>query len=367
MKAAVLLRHNAPFEVRDYPLLPLPPGMASVSLVTSGLCGTDVHIWEGAIAFQGPMILGHELIGRVTGFGDGSRMDCTGQPLREGDVAAVNVIEPCGKCVLCREDGAASCLHLGESLTYTHSPEAPPHLYGGFAEANVSPARYLHRLPQGLPPDVAAAFLCAGPTVICGMRYAGGVRPGDQVVVQGAGPVGLFAAFFARRCGAASVTVIASGSNQKRLELARAFSDGSVLDIRAVSVEDRRQHVLDATGGIGADLIIEATGNPSAIPEGLGLLRPRGRYVWAGQYSDRGAVPIPTHVITFNALQLFGTAQFTVRDRQDYFQFLLEHPEDWDHARDTVTHRFRIDQVNDAFASARSGEAVKILFVPDGK
>lgn len=361
--SAVFVGPKQPLEIRSYPLPTAVPEQAVVLLETSGICGTDVHIIEGALPMPAPIILGHEMLASIHEIGPGSARDCLGEPLVPGDLVAVNVVEPCGHCLLCETGGSASCLHLGESLTYTRSCDEPPHLFGGFAEASVCPTRYLHRLPKELPADIAAVFLCAGPTVIRGMRYAGGVKVGERVVVQGAGPVGLFATLYARRMGAGKVAVIASGSNPLRLDLARAMGADLVLDIRQTCVEERRQAIANLFDGCGADLVIEGCGNPEAIPEGLPLLRPRGRYVWAGQYSDRGSVPLPTHLITFQALQIIGTAQFDSQDRADYFRFMLDVKEEWDAVRRVVTHRLPVARANEALDAAGSGAAVKVLLI----
>jgi len=363
--AAVFEKAGQPLQVREYPLLTPEADMASVDLVCSGICGTDVHIWEGAIAFSGPMILGHEFLGRVRALGkpeaQAAPTDCMGQMTRVGDLAAVNVIEPCGECLLCRTGGAASCLRLAESLTYTRSPEEPPHLFGGYAEATVCPTRFLHRLPDGLPPEVAATFLCAGPTIVRAMTYGGGVAEGEHVVVQGSGPVGLFASLWAARHGAGSVTLIGSSSHPERLPLAAGLGANRTLDIRTTGPQERRDAVLEATGGVGADLVIECSGSPQAMPEGLALLRPRGRYLLAGQYSDRGLVPVPAHLITFNALQVLGSAQFTSEDRQEYFEFMLRIPDAWEVVLRAITHRFPVAQADEALQTVRQGRAVKAL------
>lgn len=364
MKAAVFTKPRSPLVIHDYPLPRAKPGMAVVNLVCSGLCGTDIHIWEGALEFAGPIVIGHEFVGRIAQLGEGAHTDCLGQTIRPGDLVVANVVEPCGVCALCSTGGEASCLRLSDSLTYTRSVLEPPHFHGGFAEVTVVPTRYLHRLPDAIPPFVAAAFLCAGPTVIRGLTYAGGIQPGEHVVIQGSGPVGLFAVLIAKQCGAASVTMIGSGSHPLRLELARALGAGTVLDIRATTVEQRRKQVLEQTGGIGADMIIEGAGHPDAIPEGLGLLRPRGRYVWAGQYSDRGPVLFPTHAVTLNALQIIGSAQFTVADRVAYFELLEQTRDQWPDISRVVTDRFYIDEINEAFAKARQGGSIKTVFVP---
>ncbi len=115
MKAAIFIKANSPLHIREYPQTDPQPGQALIQLETSGLCGTDIHIWDGAIPMQDKVILGHEYIGRIEAFGTGERFDCLGTSLEIGDLVAVNVIDPCDKCLLCLTGGAASCLPKGRT------------------------------------------------------------------------------------------------------------------------------------------------------------------------------------------------------------------------------------------------------------
>jgi L-iditol 2-dehydrogenase len=116
---------------------------------------------------------------------------------------------------------------------------------------------------------------------------------GDVVVVQGSGPVGLSAAAFAARRGAGAVIVI--GAPKARLSLAEQLGADTVLLLDQDAVEARRDAIGNHSGGRGADVIIEASGNPAAVTEGLDLLRDGGTYVVAGHYTDAGSVPINPH------------------------------------------------------------------------
>jgi L-iditol 2-dehydrogenase len=116
---------------------------------------------------------------------------------------------------------------------------------------------------------------------------------GDVVVVQGAGAVGLSAAAFAALRGAATVIVI--GAPAARLELARALGADVTLHLSERSADEREAAVRELTGGRGADVVIEAAGNPAAVPEGFRLLRDGGTYVVAGHYTDVGSVTVNFH------------------------------------------------------------------------
>jgi L-iditol 2-dehydrogenase len=148
------------------------------------------------------------------------------------------------------------------------------------------------------PPDGLAAedFMGGG----CGLPTAfhaierGGVALADTVVVQGTGPVGLNAAIFAQLAGAARILAI--GAPAARLEAARRLGAEDVLDVTAVADPAARvRWVLDRTGGRGADLVVEASGNPAAVVEGLEMTRDAGRYVVVGQYTDAGDVSLNPH------------------------------------------------------------------------
>jgi threonine dehydrogenase-like Zn-dependent dehydrogenase len=116
---------------------------------------------------------------------------------------------------------------------------------------------------------------------------------GDTVVIQGSGPVGLSAAAFATLRGAGRVIVI--GAPAARLELAVAMGADEVLSVETDSPEDRLEVVRSQTDGRGADVVIEASGNPTAVPEGIRLVRDGGTYVIAGHYTDVGSVSINPH------------------------------------------------------------------------
>ena len=214
-------------------------------------------------------------------------------------------------------------------VTNAGDPDDAPHFHGGFAEYLHQPAHTLVRVPEGVDPLAAASFACAGPTVIRAFTYGGGVEKGEIVVVQGLGPVGLFAVAWAASKGC-KVVAVGSGKSPERMDKAERLGAETVFDYRTVSAEERQKKVLAIASemgrGNGADVVFEASGAPSAIPDGMNLLRTRGRYFIPGQYSSSGKVEISPELITFKALQLIGSGQYTMGDILAYIDFLMDNP-----------------------------------------
>src|SRR5262249_17324473 len=157
----------------------------------------------------------------------------------------------------------------------------------GWAERiEILPGVKVLPLPDGVEPLDFMGGGCGLPTGFHAVERAG-IAMGDSVVVQGSGPVGLNAAIFAQLAGA--LRVFGGGAPRARLDAARKLGAEDVLDITEMSSPvERAAWVRDRTGGRGADVVIEASGNPAAVPEGLEMLRDAGRYVVVGQYTDAG-------------------------------------------------------------------------------
>lgn len=363
-QAAVFTGPNQPLAIRAYPVTPPRGNYVLLGLLRSGICGTDVHIAEGRLAIPAPFIPGHEFVGTVRALGPRAKTDALGQPLREGDTVMACVAKPCGHCFNCAQDETASCLAFG--VTYLKDPDHSPHFFGGYGEVLYHPAAGLLRVPQGLDLDAVSAFPCAGPTVIRAMDFAGQLAKGELVVVQGAGPVGLFAVAWAAKAGC-TVVSIASGSNPRRMALARKLGAQVVLDYRKTTVDERRARVLKIAAklkrGDGADVVVEASGVPSAIPEGLGLVRTLGRYLVPGQYSASGGVEIQPQLITFKAIKIVGSGQYKVSDLRTYLRFLRKYPDIQRAFAQCITHRYRIADANVALTDAAAGRSVKGVFV----
>lgn len=292
IRAAVLAAPRAPIELRDLADPAIESGGVLLETVVSEVCGTDVHLFHGRLAgVPYPIIPGHVSVGRVIALNRiGS--DALDAPLSEGDlVTFYDVHEVCGACYHCTVARQPNRCPSRKIYGITYSADDGP--LGGWAERiYLKPGVRIVRIPDGLGPEVVIGGGCGLFTGFAAVERSD-LAMGDVVVVQGAGPVGLAAAAFAALRGASVVVVI--GAPEPRLDLATALGADVVLPLER-SVDERREAVLALTAGRGADVVIEASGNPAAIREALDLLRDGGVYVIAGHYTDTGTTEINPHL-----------------------------------------------------------------------
>ena len=360
-KAAVLARFQEPLEVREYPAPErLDAGAALVRVEMAGICGTDVHLWQGQLPIPVPVILGHETVGRIAVLGEGLEKDWLGRPLAVGDRVAWASSIVCGSCYYCRVKRQPTRCLARKAYGISYCADEPPHLHGGYAEYIVLlPGTAIFRLPESLATESVVGAGCALWTVIHGVERMG-IGWGDVVVVQGSGPVGLAAVAVAREAGASRIIV--TGGPEHRLERVRRFGADVTIDVEAH--RDRKGMVLEATpGGYGADVVMECVGHPAAVAEGMEYCRDGAKMLVLGQYGDAGPTPINPHAITRKQLQLQGSWGFEPRHVLGALEFLERSGERYPFAG-TVTHRFGIEQANEALEATRTWASGKSVIVP---
>src|SRR5688500_6908027 len=208
---------------------------------------------------------------------------------------------------------------------YGITDSAAEGLFGGWAEAiYLEPGVAVARLPDAISLDDYIGGGCGLLTAVHIAERAE-IRLGDAVVVQGVGAVGLGAIALARIAGAS--LIIAIGAPEGRLALARDMGADIALDLTRTTPEHRRQAVLDATSGEGADAVLEAAGAAAAISEGLDLARVGGRYVIAGHYTDVGPSTVNAHQqINRKHLEIRGSWGSEARHFLRALSILERHP-----------------------------------------
>lgn len=288
-RAVVIPDPNAPIEIRTFPEPIVEPGAVVLQGLLAEVCGTDVHLWRGRLAgVPYPLIPGHVAVGRVLRTG-GEVRDIEGAQIAPGDlVTFLDVHETCHACWYCLVAKASTRCPSRKVYGITYGAEDG--LLGGWSDTiYLKPGVKVVRLRGAVTPELWMAAGCALPTALHAVDLAG-VRLGDRVLVQGAGPVGLAACALATASGAVWVGVVDRAAN--RLAAARrmgadaafALDDNPVPAVRA------------ATSGRGPDVVIEASGSPDAVPMGCEVARDGGRYVVVGQYTDHGSVEVNPHL-----------------------------------------------------------------------
>jgi L-iditol 2-dehydrogenase len=363
---------GADFVIREHELPKVEPDTALMKIEMCGLCGTDVHYWQGhkpTIGLIWPGVMGHEIVGTLVEIGEGYyEKDSLGKSLKVGDrivpAPLVNsgfdfyqtfVGEPV------KDEHAAAYGHLGDG---------PPYHHGGYAE-------YLYLfLPNtlvfktDLPPEVAVMLEPMSIAVNAINKI--GIRPGEVVVVQGAGPIGLMNVSCAKLSGASKV--IAVDMIPERLELAMKLGADVTINIEEVpDKEDRVKMVhAESTGGRGADVVLQCVGVPAAVPEGIDYLRFGGRFCEEGHFSDSGTVEInPCLHFCSKLITLVGAWSSTP---ETFVQSLnLMERMDFPYG-DVVTHRLSLEQTTEGFRALATDKiidgraAVKAVTAPwEGK
>ncbi len=358
-KAAVFMGALKDFEVREFDVVPAPKGYGRMELIASGVCGTDIHIHNGKLNAGVPSIIGHEFVGRITDIDESAS-----QGLAVGDAVIADIAAPCGECILCKNGDDANCVNM--KVTNGGSIEVSPYLYGGYSEVNFTPVTNLIKIPADIDPIVATTFACPGPTAIHGfcLAHKAGVDISkvNVAVVQGLGPVGTFAVMYLKKCGVKKVYAITAGDNLKREELALSIGADKVFNLTRSGAEAITAELKKENGGLGVDLCFEASGAPAAVPQGFDILRNRGVYIIPGQYSASGSVEIQPQLITFKALHIIGSSQYSISDVEKYLEFLGNN-KDLFPLIAQLSSRYSVSQVNEAFKDAKSGNNVKTLLI----
>lgn len=358
-KAAVLLGPGKGYEIQEFEVPTPEPGGIVVKVSMGGICGSDLHIWRGdspVFAAMAGNVAGHEMTGRVHSLGAGVSTDSLGQPLKEGDRIAYAYFYPCGRCYQCNRSEFAACPNklatMGPSIS---------RFSGAYGEYYyLKPGGWVFKVPDAISDEMATPVNCALSQVTYGLQRAG-MRYGDTVVVQGAGGLGMNAIAVAKEMGANAV--IAIDGVPSRLELAKRFGADEVIDITQVaSPMDRIARVRQLTGNRGGDIVVEVVGVPDVINEGLGMLREGGTYLEMGNISFGRTAQIDPSTLVWGSKSIQGVIMYDPWVIPQALDFLVRTKDRYPHG-DVVSHKFKLDEINEAFQNSewmREGEATKV-------
>lgn len=257
-----------------------------VEVERCGICGTDAHIVHGAFPVPNvPLIIGHEFAGKIAEVGN----DVTN--VQTGDRVTVDINMACGTCYFCRRNSKLLCQNLQQLGVHTA---------GAMAEYVRAPAENVYRLPDSMSLGDAAFVEPLACTIHGQDRVS--VNIGDTVVIIGGGPTGLAHVALAKLRGATRIIVSARhSSRQKRAEQLGADividpTEGTVI-----------QEVLEATDGLGADVVIEAVGSAQTYVDALNMVRSGGRVLAYGAAPQEAEIPLRPFDVFSKELSIVGS------------------------------------------------------------
>lgn len=363
-KAVVLEKFNEPLKIRTYPI-PEKMGEGSILVKTSyaGICGTDIHLQHGKLDIPTPIILGHEAVGRVDKIGGGTGVeDINGEEIGEGDLIGWVPGMACGECYWCKIVGKRNLCQNRRSYGVTISSKNPPHLFGGWSEyVYLEPGVSKMKIPGDVTAKEVIALGCGGPTSAHGVIFNTKMEPGDTVVVQGSGPVGIAASLYARLSGAKKIIIV--GGPKKRLDILKENGIGSK-HINIFEVEDPKDRIKavlnETTLGRGAEVVLECVGFPQAVKEGWEMVKRNGKYLVLGHYADEGPIELNPHIITQKEMKVYGSWGWCEPHYKKFVE-LLPRLKKLFPLEDLVTE-FSLEEANEAIAKVESGELIKGVF-----
>ena len=261
---AVFFEGNRTFRVGESVAVEPGAGQVQIRVSFCGICGTDLHLFHGAMAHRLtlPHVMGHEMSGTIASVGSGVA------GWHAGDRVTVRPLDPCGHCPAC----VAGHSHICHNLKFI-GIDTPGALQGIWTV----PAHTLHRLPDSL--GLREGAMVEPVAVACHDVRMSDLRDGEFAAVIGGGPIGILVALVAQARGA---RVVLAEVNQFRLQLARDLGIDAVNPLET----DLPQLVSDRTGGAGADVVFEVSGSQAGADTMTKLPRTRGRIVVVAIYAE---------------------------------------------------------------------------------
>jgi threonine 3-dehydrogenase len=308
-----------------------------IKVLRTGICGTDVHIYKwnewAQATIPVPMTIGHEFVGRIVETGSNV------SDFFPGDLVSGEGHVVCGRCRNCLAGRRHLCAHtLGVGVNRS----------GAFAEYIALPMTNIWRHHESVPLDVAAIFDPFGNAVHTALTFP---VLGEDVLITGAGPIGIMAAAVARHAGARYTVV--TDVNPYRLDLARKLGVTLAVDVRETSLQDVQKH-LGMTEGF--DVGLEMSGNPAALRDMIANMSHGARIAMLGIPS--GEMSMDWHTVIFNMLTIKGIYGREMYETWYKMTVMLQSGLD---ITPVITHRFPYTEFESGFAAMLSGNSGKVI------
>lgn len=331
---------NVELRELEKPFLPAEDWVL-IKVRAAGICGTDVHVWQDKFMYWPPVILGHEFSGEVVEAGK----NCA--KYKAGDrVVAEPQIKNCGICEFCRSGRTHLCMEKWTLGWRTN---------GSMCEYVAAPEKFLHKIPDGLSYELAA--LCEPVAVaVYDIAEHGKIDINDFVVVQGSGPIGILAAYIAKRLGARAVLLTGvNASEHCRFDAAKKLGADFIVNVQKETLVEK---VLRLTDGNGADCVIETSGSPAAIAQCVDMLKKNGRLIGMGIPAEKN-IQFPWKDAVLKALEIYFSMS-TSYTSWDKALYLLE--SDAEKLRHIITWTGALEDWEQVFNSLTEEKNIKAVF-----
>ncbi|RMY36602.1 hypothetical protein D0865_06970 [Hortaea werneckii] len=330
------------FEDRPVPALQSPHDVI-INVQWTGICGSDVHYWDhgevGPFKVEQPMVLGHESAGVITQVGDKVTS------LKVGDRVAMEPGVPCRRCERCREGRYNLCYDMAFAAT--------PPVDGTLAKYYTLPGDFCYKLPDHVTLEEGAVVepLSVGVHIV----RQGGVKPGDSVIVYGAGPVGLVCMAVAKAFGATKV--IAVDINEERLNFATDYCATHGFRSAKESPEASAARLIQENDlGPGADVVIDATGAEPCIQQSIHAVRVGGTYVQGGM--GKPDVNFPIMTACTKELTIKGSFRYASGDYALAVELISSGKID---VKKLITQHVKFQDAEAAFHEVKAAKGIKSL------
>ncbi|KAI9656543.1 MAG: hypothetical protein M1821_004750 [Bathelium mastoideum] len=330
------------YEDRPIPKIANPYDVI-VNVKYTGICGSDVHYWQhgsiGAFVVRAPMVLGHESAGVVHQVGSAV------QSLKPGDHVAMEPGIPCRRCMRCKAGQYNLCADMAFAAT--------PPFDGTLAKFYRLPEDFCYKLPEGMSLEEGA--LVEPTSVAVHVVRQAGIRPGQSVVVWGAGPVGLLCCAVARAFGASKIVSV--DINEERLQFARKYAATHTFRAQRESAnESAARLVKECELELGADAAIDATGAEPCIQTAIHALRVGGTYVQAGM--GKPEITWPIGAMCAKELNVKGSFRYSSGDYQLAVVMISNGSVP---VKELITGKVPFGSAEKAFQDVKEGKGIKTL------
>lgn len=300
---AMVLKGPGHLELQEFPLPEISNEDGLLKLELIGVCGSDPGIYRGKTRGAPrpyPLILGHEIVGRVVKMGQKARQR---HGVSEGDRVIVEYAFGCGNCSSCLEGKYVLCQKF-YSYGSMISCASPPHLFGAYADyLYIHPRAMVHKIGEDISPETGVLISAVLGNAVRWLCDIGGLSLGQRVVIVGPGQQGLGGVVAAREAGAAAVIILGTGRDKERLKLAKKFGADEVIDVDS---QDPVESISKLTGGKMADIVMDATGHPSGAATALAVAGKNAAVVLPGLYGAETEVPLLLDTAVLKELRLLG-------------------------------------------------------------